>query len=667
LVTNLSDSGTGSLRAAVAATNLNPADNDIFFTVTGTIALTSGQLHITDALTIHGPGATKLTISGNGASRVFEIDAGVTVQLSGLTVANGLADVGGGVLSAGKLAVNGCVFTNNQAVADSSTSGVGGGLFNESGGILAIIRSTFQNNQVVGGVMGLGFGGGVMNEGTASVVASTFTRNQASGGATAHGAGGGIANMNGATLTVSHSTFTGNLATDGLSIEGFGGGIDNENSSSLSVSYCTFSGNEAQTLTHTVSIDSVAVGGAINSVNYPDDNNSGTLKVFHSTFIGNLAYGYFGGLAGAIEIGAGTVSSCTFTNNIAKGTGPGGSAEGGAVEAEDYFTIISNSSFTGNQAIASPGADGINTVGAAGGGAINIQGSDVGCTLIVADSLLTGNRALGAGGNVGGNLPDGFQNGGGFGGAIAELEKASLIILNSTLSNNLAQGGRGAASPTGGTAPGAVGQGGAIDIELQSTATVIGCTIRGNMARGGAGVGGARGGDGVGGGIAVGHFPAGFGATDTCALTLIGGALTGNVAAGGTGGTGAHGGYGLGGAIEVGLFGASSLSTAEVTGTLLLENTAVGGTGGVGGSGGNGLGGGICAASGTTSLEDMKITGNFAVRGAKGMGLGTPGQGVGGGIDILGPATAGADGTGITGNFASTLGTDVFGVLLVLP
>src|SRR5262245_57279878 len=68
---NLLDSGPDSLRAAITAANANPGADEIDFATTGTIALTSGQLDITDSLTINGPGASALTVSGNHASRVF--------------------------------------------------------------------------------------------------------------------------------------------------------------------------------------------------------------------------------------------------------------------------------------------------------------------------------------------------------------------------------------------------------------------------------------------------------------------------------------------------------------------------------------------------------------------------------------------------------------------
>src|SRR5262249_35750823 len=55
MVTNLLDSGAGSLREAVVAANANPGADTIDFATTGTIALTTGQLDITDSVAINGP------------------------------------------------------------------------------------------------------------------------------------------------------------------------------------------------------------------------------------------------------------------------------------------------------------------------------------------------------------------------------------------------------------------------------------------------------------------------------------------------------------------------------------------------------------------------------------------------------------------------------------
>ena len=76
---NLDNDGDDSLRAAIEAANLNPGADRIVFApnVTGTITLSS-QLSVTDDLKILGPGADRLTVSGGGTTRVFEISGSST-------------------------------------------------------------------------------------------------------------------------------------------------------------------------------------------------------------------------------------------------------------------------------------------------------------------------------------------------------------------------------------------------------------------------------------------------------------------------------------------------------------------------------------------------------------------------------------------------------------
>lgn len=68
-VTNLNDSGVGSLRQAILDANATLGADMIAFQagLTGTIILTSGEIEITDALTLNSPGANVLAISGNRA------------------------------------------------------------------------------------------------------------------------------------------------------------------------------------------------------------------------------------------------------------------------------------------------------------------------------------------------------------------------------------------------------------------------------------------------------------------------------------------------------------------------------------------------------------------------------------------------------------------------
>src|SRR5262245_1365166 len=71
-VSTLVDGGAGSLRAAVAQANAHTGADVISFDdgLTGTNALTGGELDITDDLKINGPGADELTVSGSNLSRV---------------------------------------------------------------------------------------------------------------------------------------------------------------------------------------------------------------------------------------------------------------------------------------------------------------------------------------------------------------------------------------------------------------------------------------------------------------------------------------------------------------------------------------------------------------------------------------------------------------------
>jgi hypothetical protein len=134
-VLNLADSGAGSLRQAVLDANATPGADTIAFAagLSGTVALTSGEMSITDAVTIGGPGASQLTVSGNHLSRVFRMSGSTTnVALSGLTIADGLATgrtaLGGGIFNdGGRLTLTAMTFTNNQAVGDDDPNAVAGG------------------------------------------------------------------------------------------------------------------------------------------------------------------------------------------------------------------------------------------------------------------------------------------------------------------------------------------------------------------------------------------------------------------------------------------------------------------------------------------------------------------------------------------------------------
>ena len=109
------------LRDAIAAA---ASGDTITFAVTGTITLAS-ELAIDKNLTIQGPGANLLTISGNNAVRVFDIGnvtPAINVTLTGLTVANGLNGIiGGGIVNFSTGTVN----VTNSTLSGNSAGGGG--------------------------------------------------------------------------------------------------------------------------------------------------------------------------------------------------------------------------------------------------------------------------------------------------------------------------------------------------------------------------------------------------------------------------------------------------------------------------------------------------------------------------------------------------------------
>jgi hypothetical protein len=151
-VTNLTDAGAGSLRDAIAST---PSGGTVDFQagLTGTIVLSTGELAIAQDLTITGPGSEEITVSGNHASRVFNIGA-FTVGISGMTIADGRVndpDYGGGILNFGTLTVTNSTLSGNFA-------GFGGGIFNSPGGTVSLTNCTIGNNYGLSG-------GGLYNAG----------------------------------------------------------------------------------------------------------------------------------------------------------------------------------------------------------------------------------------------------------------------------------------------------------------------------------------------------------------------------------------------------------------------------------------------------------------------------------------------------------------------
>jgi hypothetical protein len=206
-VTNTSDTGAGSLRAALTSVNAGSGGDTIVFSgVTGTITLGT-ELGISQSVSINGPGANLLTISGNSTVRVLNVATGTAVTISGLTIANGFSTQGAGILSGGTLTVNNCVFASNVA-DDASVSNIGGAINENSSSVtLTANNSTFSNNQATGSANAQG--GAIYSSGTLLVNNSTFAGNSAQGR-------GGAIGTSIRTVTMQNSTVVGNSSvTDG--------------------------------------------------------------------------------------------------------------------------------------------------------------------------------------------------------------------------------------------------------------------------------------------------------------------------------------------------------------------------------------------------------------------------------------------------------------------
>ncbi len=237
-VSNVNDSGAGSLRQALA--DVCPL-GVVTFGGDYTIRLAS-SLSPAWGVTIDGAGHN-VTISGDtngdgsGDVRVFNVSAGITLNLNHVTVTKGYTgntgDNGGGLYNAGAVNITDSLFSNNQArlvggaiytqegaaltVANSTFSGntsgdIGGALLNEVNTQVSITGSVFADNRSTNGN-----GGAIYSSGTLTVTDSTFSGN------TARYAVGGILNYYG-TLTINNSTFYNNSGdTDGGVIHSEGG------------------------------------------------------------------------------------------------------------------------------------------------------------------------------------------------------------------------------------------------------------------------------------------------------------------------------------------------------------------------------------------------------------------------------------------------------------
>src|SRR6187455_194197 len=204
-VTNLNDSGDGSLRAAVAAT-LPGGVVDFAPGLTGTITL-ANPIDV-NGLTISGPGASVLRLSGGDATPLLAMTGATTLE--GLTIADSLAtdqltgavtyaagsgphvlrdcrvqdnhatgSVTAAVVAFSTLTVERCTFSGNVG---ASAGGILAGAVGTDSMELTVRDSVFTDNEsgVIGG--GIYLVAGESGTVSATVIRSVFADNRAAAG-----------------------------------------------------------------------------------------------------------------------------------------------------------------------------------------------------------------------------------------------------------------------------------------------------------------------------------------------------------------------------------------------------------------------------------------------------------------------------------------------------
>ena len=211
-VTSTADAGAGTLRQAIL--DAMPGDTITFdLVLPATIAVTSDALIIDKDLIVAGAGARQLTIQCQigFALGTIQINSGVAVTISGVTISGGFGLETGAIHNEGVLNLDACSVTNNIAtepgslvggiynrgtlnitastVSYNSSSYGAGGIYND-GGAMTIINSTVSNN--TGGTISsnsggahvngsfdppVGPGGGIYSSGTVLLESTTMTQN----------------------------------------------------------------------------------------------------------------------------------------------------------------------------------------------------------------------------------------------------------------------------------------------------------------------------------------------------------------------------------------------------------------------------------------------------------------------------------------------------------
>jgi len=306
----VADDGFLTLREAIEAANTNtpvneaPAGGDGLADVItfadslsgGTITLAGTQLAITDDLEIRGLGSEQLAVDGDGESRVFFVDTGVSVlfdniTISGANIINDEDRYGGGICG-----FNSSVVTVSNSTISGNVAWNGGGIFGYEGSTITVLDSSISGNVSRSG-------GGIYGN-DIIVTNSTISDNSSD-----QSEGGGIMLGRSSTLVVTNSTISGNA----------GRGVFGYDNSTITIMDSTIARNAYYGIL-------IRSGGAVSVTNSSISENAvhgiyggtnTTIKVMNSTIAGNLGGASGGGIYGHRV----TVTNSTIVHNSGQAGG----------------------------------------------------------------------------------------------------------------------------------------------------------------------------------------------------------------------------------------------------------------------------------------------------------------------------------------------------------
>ena len=454
------DGNVGALRHYVSQANANPGPDvinvpagsfSLFHTGGGDDANATGDLDVTDTLTVRGAGQADTTLVGV-SDRIFELrGAGTALTLSDMTMRGGSSDIGAAVYAGQGIAltIERCRFTANNVFANPTFARGVVTVTSTAPFALAVADSTFDANNVGASSNANTSGSGVLNispPGSAGPVKAVVSRTRFTGnhvGGVIDAAAEGVIHIDALstepwTADFDHVDVTGNTLGGGTGRPGNGGGdafgsasVDGTAVGRVTFTDSSFTGNtlggggttngpgglgwgggiEASgphvAVARTLFANNVLGGGGTGSASSQGDGNGGgiasiqgaSLDVDGSTFVDNTLHGL--GLAGGVGASTGgpiTITNSTFARNWAADARVGAGGGVWLAGADPAPITLRNLTFDANKAGPTSGSV------ESDGGAVYVKPLSGGPAAVLSHLTVTGNHTSSGGGSKSGGV-----------------------------------------------------------------------------------------------------------------------------------------------------------------------------------------------------------------------------------------------------------------------